>query len=199
MSHILGLQLARAAGIDLVHVGYRGSSPALVDVMAGHVPLMFDALPSSLPLLRAGKIKALGISTPARSPHLPQVPTFTELGFPALEGVPWLGLWVAVGEAPAEQARLRELALDVMSRGQMRGRLAQLGFEQGRPRTSAELRQALHAESVRVGGVLASIGFKPRADGVSRGGARSSEPRPAGNRWPARTQCRSRWWPSPAG
>lgn len=161
MSHILGLQLARAAGIDLVHVGYRGSSPALVDVMAGHVPLMFDALPSSLPLLRAGKIKALGISTPARSPHLPQVPTFAELGFAELETVPWLGLWVAAGVVPSEQARLRDMALDVMSGAQMREKLAELGFERGQPRATEELRQALHGESQRVGAVLASIGFKP--------------------------------------
>ena len=94
MSHILGLQLNRAAGIDLVHAGYRGSTPALADVMGGHVPLMFDAMPSSLPLIRAGKVKALAVSTPARTSLLPQVPTFAELGYPQLETVAWMGLWV---------------------------------------------------------------------------------------------------------
>ncbi len=161
MSHILGLLLNRITRIDLVHVGYRGSSPALVDVMGGHVPLMFDALPSSLPLLRAGKIKALGISTPMRSPLLPQVPTFAELGFAALETVAWLGLWVAPEVAASVQDRLRAATLDVMSSAPMHAKLAELGFERGQPRSTAELQQALRADYERVGAVLTSIGFKP--------------------------------------
>ncbi len=93
LSHVLGLLLNRAAGIELQHVGYKGSTPALSDVMGGHVPLMFDGIGTSLPLLRAGKLKAFAVSTPKRSPVLPEVPTFTELGYPTLEALAWMGLW----------------------------------------------------------------------------------------------------------
>ena len=67
LSHVLGLLLNQAAGIDLTHVGYKGSTPALADVMGDHVPLMFDGMPTSLPLIKAGKIKAFAVSTPKRA------------------------------------------------------------------------------------------------------------------------------------
>jgi tripartite-type tricarboxylate transporter receptor subunit TctC len=161
MSQILGLLLNEAAGIDLAHVGYSGSTPALAAVMAGHVPLMFDAMPSALPLIRAGKLKALAVSTPQRTPFLPQVPTFIELGFTQMEAVAWIGLWVPL-DVPADvQARLRAAALKVVSTPQMRARLAQLGFEQGQQRSTEVLQQALRADYERVGAVLKSIGFRP--------------------------------------
>ena len=67
-SHVLGLLLNQAAGIQLTHVGYKGSTPALADVMGNHVPLMFDGLATSLPLIKSGKIKAFAVSTPRRAP-----------------------------------------------------------------------------------------------------------------------------------
>jgi tripartite-type tricarboxylate transporter receptor subunit TctC len=161
MSHILGLQLNRAAGIDLVHAGYRGSTPALADVMGGHVPLMFDVMPSSLPLIRSGKIKALAVSTPARTPLLPDVPTFTELGYPQLEAVSWLGLWVSP-EVPADaQARLRAAALNVMGAPEARARLQEAGFDPGQPRSIDEMQRGLRSDYARVGALLKSIDFKP--------------------------------------
>ena len=93
-SHVMGLLLNKAAGIDMTHVGYKGSTPALQDLMGGHVQLMFDGMATSLPLIKAGRIKAFAVSTPKRSPLLPDVPTFTELGYPQLETVAWMGLWV---------------------------------------------------------------------------------------------------------
>jgi tripartite-type tricarboxylate transporter receptor subunit TctC len=162
MSHIMGLQFAKAAGIDLLHVGYKGSTPALADVMGSHVPLMFDAMPSSLPLIRAGRIKALAISTPARSPLLPAVPTFSELGYPQLEALAWLALWTTPDVAPAIQARLRDAALSVMARPDVRARLAELGFEPGSASTSEQMATRLKRDHERVGALLREIGFKPQ-------------------------------------
>jgi tripartite-type tricarboxylate transporter receptor subunit TctC len=161
ISHILGLQLNKAAGIDLVHAGYKGSTPALADVMGGHVPLMFDGMPTALPLIRSGKVKALAVSTPARSPLLPQVPTFTELGYPQLETVSWMGLWVTPDVPAAIQARLREAALAVVARPQARGKLQELGFEPGHPRDTNDMQRGLRAEHERVGAMLKAINFKP--------------------------------------
>ena len=161
ISHVMGLQLNKAAGLDMVHVGYKGSTPALTDVMGGHVPLMFDGMPTSLPLIKSGKIKAYAVSTQQRSTLLPDVPTFRELGYPQLEAVAWMGLWVNP-EVPAPvQAKLREAVLKVLDQPAARTRLSEIGFEVGQRRSPEELTKSLTADYARVGEVLKSIGFKP--------------------------------------
>jgi tripartite-type tricarboxylate transporter receptor subunit TctC len=161
LSHVLGLLLNRAAGIDLTHVGYKGSTPALADVMGGHVPLMFDGIGTSLPLVKAGKLKAFAVSTPRRSPVLPDVPTFTELGYPSLEALAWMGLWCTPDVPAATQARVHAAALEVLKLPAVRERLLEMGFDVGSPRTMAEIDAGLKADYERVGAVLQSIGFKP--------------------------------------
>ena len=115
LSHVLGLQLNKAAGIDMMHVGYKGSTPALADVMGDHVPLMFDGPATSLPLIKAGKIKAFAVSTPKRSRALPDVPTFAELGYPQLDALAWMGLWATPDVPAAVQASVREATLKVLA------------------------------------------------------------------------------------
>ncbi len=161
LSHVLGLILNKEAGIDLAHVGYKGSTPALTDVMGNHVPLMFDGIGTSLPLIKSGKIKAFAVSTPKRSPVLPDVPTFTELGFPKLEALGWMGLWSTPDVPAAAQARLREATLKVLTQPAVRERLLELGFDVGAPRSVDDIVAGLKADYERVGAVLQSIGFKP--------------------------------------
>jgi len=161
LSHVLGLQLNQAAGIQLTHVGYKGSTPALADVMGNHVPLMFDGLATSLPLIKGGKLKAYAVSAPRRVPQLPDVPTFHELGYPQLDALAWMGLWSAPDVPAAVQARVREATLKVLSDPALRTRMLDTGFESGQPRTSEEMARGLKVDYDRVGGVLQSIGFKP--------------------------------------
>lgn len=160
ISHVLGLQLNKAAGVDLTHVGYKGSTPALQDLMGGHVQLMFDGMATSLPLIKGGKIRAYAVSTPKRSPLLPEVPTFAELGYPQLEAIGWMGLWVKPDLPAALQARIRDAVLKALAQPGVRDRLQEVGFEVGQPRTPEELNASLKADYERVGGVLKSIGFK---------------------------------------
>jgi len=160
-SHVMGLLLNKAAGIDMTHVGYKGSTPALQDLMGGHVQLMFDGMATSLPLIKAGRIKAFGVSTPKRSPLLPEVPTFTELGYPQLETVAWMGLWAKPDTPVAVQAQIREAALKALASPSARERLQEIGFEPPQPRTPDELSASLKVDSERVGAILKSIGFKP--------------------------------------
>lgn len=151
-----------AAHIALVHAGYKGSTPALTDVMGGRAPLMFDGMPTSLRMITSGKVKALAVNLRARSPLLPQVPTFTELGYPQLEAVSWMGLWVTPEVPAAVQARrLREAALADIAPPQTRERLREVGSEPGQPRSSDEMQRALRADHERVGAMLMAIGFKP--------------------------------------
>lgn len=161
LSHVMGLQLGSAAGIDLTHVPYRGSTPALQDLMGGHVQLMFDGMATSIPLIKTGKIKAFAVSTPQRSPMLPDVPTFAELGYPQLGAIGWMGLWVKPEMAPALQAQIRNAALKALAQPGVQERLREVGFEVGQPRTPDELVASLKADHDRVGAVLKSIGFKP--------------------------------------
>ena len=161
LSHVLGLLLNQAAGIELAHVGYKGSTPALADVMGNHVPLMFDGLATSLPLIKGGKIKAFAISSPRRAPQIPDVPTFHELGYPQLDALAWLGLWSTPDLPAAVQARVREATLKALADPAMRARMLDTGFEAGTPRSPDEMGKGLKADYDRVGAVLKSIGFKP--------------------------------------
>ncbi|HET7835303.1 MAG TPA: tripartite tricarboxylate transporter substrate binding protein [Variovorax sp.] len=161
VSHVAGLQLNKAAGLDMTHVGYKGSTPALADVMGGHVPLMFDGIATSLPLIKAGKIKAFAVSTPKRSPLLPEVPTFAELGYPQLETVSWMGLWLKPDVPAAVQASVREATLKALAQPALRAHLLDTGLEAGGTRTPEELTGSLAADYRRVGEVLKSIDFKP--------------------------------------
>jgi tripartite-type tricarboxylate transporter receptor subunit TctC len=161
MSHVLGLILNQAAGIELLHVAYKGSTPALTDVMGNHVPLMFDGLATSLPLIKTGKIKAYAVSSPKRAPQLPDVPTFRELGYPQLEAIAWMGLWTAPSVPAPVQARVREVVLKVLEEKSLHARMLDTGFEAGQPRSIEDMDKQLKADYDRVGGVLKSIGFKP--------------------------------------
>jgi tripartite-type tricarboxylate transporter receptor subunit TctC len=95
--HLAGEMLKHKAGIDLVHVPYKGISLAVPAVMAGEVQLTFAGIATSTPQLKAGRIKAFAIGGPQRSPLFPQVPTFTELGYPEVETHAWFGFFVPAG------------------------------------------------------------------------------------------------------
>jgi len=161
VSHVMGLQLNKAAGIDMTHIAYKGSPPALVDVVGGHVPLMFTGIPNGLPLISAGKIVPYAVSLPQRSALLPNVPTFAELGYPQLGATPWFGLFVTPDVPSAAQTRLRDAALKVMARAAVHERLKEIGLTPGQPRTPEELATALRTDYERIGDVLRSIDFKP--------------------------------------
>lgn len=162
LSHVLGLMLNKEAGIDLLHVGYKGSTPALTDVMGNHVPLMFDGMITSVPLIKSGKIKVIAVSSPKRSPVLPDVPTFVELGYPKLEALGWMGLWCTPDVPAAAQSRVREATLKVLAQPAVRARVAELGLEvPASPPSVDDIVAGLKMDYDRVGAVLQSIGFKP--------------------------------------
>ena len=95
--HIVGEQFKQVAGVDIVHVPYRGAAPANQDLVAGHVSMMFDIVPLARAQLVAGKVRALGIASPQRVAAVPDVPTTAEQGLPELEGGPWFGLVAPAG------------------------------------------------------------------------------------------------------
>src|SRR5262245_16550905 len=104
--HLSGEMLKYKAGIDLLHVPYKGISLAVPAVMANEVELTFAGIATSMPQLKAGRIKAIAIGGAQRSPLLPQVPTFTELGFPEVETHAWFGFFLPAGSPQAEKIYL---------------------------------------------------------------------------------------------
>lgn len=92
--HIVGEQFKEVAGVNIVHVPYRGGAPAVQDLIAGHVTMMFDVLTLAVPQVKGGKVKALAVASPQRVTLLPDVPTVAEAGFPQLESGPWFGFFV---------------------------------------------------------------------------------------------------------
>lgn len=96
-NHLSGELLASMGGVRMQHVPYKGSAPALVDVMAGQTSFMFDILSTSLPQIKAGKVRAIAWSGPTRSPLIPEVPTVAESGLPGYEVVGWFGLFAPAG------------------------------------------------------------------------------------------------------
>jgi tripartite-type tricarboxylate transporter receptor subunit TctC len=88
-------------GVDMVHVPYKGSGPALTDLMAGQVSVMFDNLPSSMPYIRAGRLRAIAVTTRDRFAALPDVPTIAESGVPGYEAIAWFGM-VAPAAVPRD-------------------------------------------------------------------------------------------------
>lgn len=162
ISHTMGLELNKAAGIDLNHVPYKGSPPALQDLAGGHVQLMFDGPATSIPMIKGGKIKPLAVSGPKRNPALPEVPTFAEQGYPMLDEVAWMGLWIKP-DVPADvQAKIRQAALKVMSQPAVQARLAELGNDLGSGASPEDLARSLRAASDKQGATLRALGVKPQ-------------------------------------
>jgi tripartite-type tricarboxylate transporter receptor subunit TctC len=162
ISHTMGLELNKAAGTDLNHVPYKGSPPALQDLAGGHVQLMFDGPATSIPMIKGGKIKALAVSGPKRNPVLPEVPTFAEQGYPMLDEVAWMGLWLKP-EVPAEvQAKIRQAALKVMAQPAVQTRLAEMGNDLGSGASPEDLAKSLRAASDKQGATLRALGVKPQ-------------------------------------
>src|SRR4029453_15852359 len=95
--HLSGELFKTMTGVSMMHVPYKGSSPALADLAGGQVQLMFDNLPSALPLIKAGKLKALAVTSTQRSSVLPDVPTVAESGLPGFEASSWFGLLAPAG------------------------------------------------------------------------------------------------------
>jgi tripartite-type tricarboxylate transporter receptor subunit TctC len=104
--HLAGELFKVMAGVQMTHVPYKGSAPALQDLLGGQVQLMFDNLPPSLPHIKAGKLRALGVTSLARTPALPDVPTIAESGLPGFDASSWFGVLAPAGTPPAIIAKL---------------------------------------------------------------------------------------------
>ena len=129
--HIAGEGFKHAAGVQMIHVPYKGSSQAHLDVIAGQVQIMFDTTSSAIGHIRSGKLKALAVTTAQRSAELPNVPTLAEAGVPGFEMSTWYGLYVTAGTPRDVVARLQAETARILKLPEIQTKLKGLGGEPG--------------------------------------------------------------------
>lgn len=146
--HFAAAYLESLAGVEFTHIPYRGAGPAIADVMGGQVPYILSTLPGLIPHIRAGKLKAIAITSPERSPLLPNVPTVAESGFPGYDMDTWIGTFVPRGTPAAVTKVLHEATLEALN--------------------SPAVRERIEAQSVRIIGAPAEILDRVVAEDIRR-------------------------------
>lgn len=147
------------SGLDIIHVPYKGDSPALTDVLGGQVTMMFANIPSALPMVRAGKLKALAMTGAARTSAAPEIPTMAEAGLPGVEISAWYGLMAPAGLPPAVLARLNAELNAVLQLPDVQTRIRELGAEPSQPGPPAQFQQFVDAELAKYGKVIKTAGI----------------------------------------
>ena len=127
--HLAGELFKTMAHVDMVHVPYKGAAPAVVDLIGGHVSLMFDNLASALPNIKAGRVRALAVTTLKRSPMVPELPTISESGLRGFDVSTWFGVFAPAGTPNEIVNRLYGEITRVLRTPEMKDRLAILGAE----------------------------------------------------------------------
>jgi tripartite-type tricarboxylate transporter receptor subunit TctC len=127
--HVSGELFKTMTGIDMTHVPYKGRATAIPDLLGGRVTMMFDNMPSSLPLVREGKLRALGVTSAVRSAAAPDIPTIAEQGLPGFEAVSWFGLFVPAGTPKPIVDKLQGEVKKILASPDIAKRLADAGLE----------------------------------------------------------------------
>jgi tripartite-type tricarboxylate transporter receptor subunit TctC len=157
-THLSGELFKALAAVDILHVPYKGSSQALIDVMAGQVTMLFDNAPSALPFVQQGKLRALAVTSTKRLPNLPDIPTLEEAGVKGYESLSWSGIVAPAGTPRAVIAKLNAAIDRILKMEDVRARFAALGVEPvgGPPEAFA---RHVRAESEKWGKVVRTAGI----------------------------------------
>jgi tripartite-type tricarboxylate transporter receptor subunit TctC len=157
--HIAGELFEDATGASTVHIPYRGSGPALVDLMGGQVQMSFDTLASVMPHIRSGKLRALAVCAAVRNPELPNVPTLAEAGVKGVEMSAWYGIYMPAATPKAVQQRVADEVSKILLQPETRTRLATIGADLT-PMTQTQF-QAFHtAENRRYAELIKKRGIR---------------------------------------
>jgi tripartite-type tricarboxylate transporter receptor subunit TctC len=159
-SHLSGELLQVLAGIKLTHVPYKGTSPAITDVIGGQVPMMFSVIPTALPQIRAGKLRAIAVTGVARMPQMPEVPTVAESGLPEFESTLAYGILAPRGTPESVLAEIHAQIARIAASREYRERIE---FEGAVPieGTPAEFAALIHTQAGKWGKLIRAAGIKP--------------------------------------
>ena len=148
-SHFAAEMLLHEAGIKMTHVPYKGSAPAMMDLIGGQIPFTVDTVSAAIPQLKAGKVKAIAVTTAKRSALLPEVPTVAESGYPGFDTDTWLAVVAPRGLPPEVKARLEKTLGEIVSDPETRSKLVANGLEPAYG-TAAETAALINAELPRM-------------------------------------------------
>ena len=157
--HLAGLMLNDAAGIDMTHIPYKGSAPALTAMVSGETQLLVSSLTSTLPLVKAGRLRPIAMSSLKRSPLMPSLPTVAEAGYPGFEAITWFGLFLPANPPAAITAKLNTEFVKVLNNAEFKAWLAEQGAEAA-PTTPDEFAAFIKAEIARYAPLVKKSGMK---------------------------------------
>ena len=157
--HLAGEVFASSAGLNILHIPYKGSGPAITDLLGGQVDMLFDSITSAGPHIKAGKLRALGVTSARRSAALPDVPTIAEAGVPGYEVSPWFAVFAPAGTPAPIVARMQAALVDAMRQPDTQARLAAVGAEPIGS-TPVQLARHLDTELDRWGKLIAERNIK---------------------------------------
>jgi len=158
-THLAVELLQNAGNFKAVQVPYKGASPAITDLLGGHIPMAALSIASGMPHIQGGKVKGLAVTSAARSPALPDVPTVAESGFPGFEANGWLAIFVPNGTPPAVIAKLNAEIGKVMQSAEMKKQLLAQGVE-ARTSTPEQLGAMVKSETAKWGKIITDAGIK---------------------------------------
>ena len=148
--HLSGELFKSLAKVDMVHVPYKGSAPAVTDLLGNQIGIMFDNMPSAIQHVRSGKLVPIAVTTAKRSPELPNVPTIAEAGVPGYEATSWFGMFAPAGTPAPVLTKLNTALVKVLNQAEVKKKINEQGAETYRE-TPAQFAAFIQAESVKWG------------------------------------------------
>ena len=159
VQHLAGELFKVAAKLEIVHIPYKGAGPAVIDMVGGQVSMGFTALPSSIQHARSGKLRPIAVTSAKRSEAAPELPSFTELGFPSIDLVVWYGALYPAGTPTAIVERMSSEINRTVQAPEVKARLLQQGVE-SIGTTPAEFAKFIQSETLRYGRIIKDSGAK---------------------------------------
>jgi tripartite-type tricarboxylate transporter receptor subunit TctC len=160
-NHLSGEMFKQLAGIDLVHIPYKGAAPAMNDLVGGHIPIMFDTLTTVLPQAAAGNIRVLAVTSLARAASLPDVPTMDEAGVRGFESIAWFGLYMPAAENNPAYTKLVVVMKDILASSAIKETFATQGVDPGQL-AGAEFVSFVGDEIKKWGAVVRAANLQPQ-------------------------------------
>lgn len=152
--HLNAAAFSAQAGIEMTHVPYKGTALAIPDLVAGQTHVLFDSLPTGMPHVKSGKLRALAVTSEKRSALAPELPTLAESGLPGYSSVTWFGVYLPVGAPPALVARVHQAFAKAVRAPEVADSLAKLGVEPAAPSTPTQFGAMVQADSARWASVI---------------------------------------------
>ena len=144
--HLSGETFKMMTGVEMQHIPYKGSAPAVADLLGGHISMIFDNVPSALPHIQAGKLKVLAVTAPERAQQLPDVPTMSEAGVSGYAVTSWFGLWAPAATPPDVVKKLNEAVVEIIEAPQMQQTIRAQGATP-HPETPAQFAAFIQSET----------------------------------------------------